>query len=235
MEEKNEAKIRISTLLLILAIIAIAVMAAVIYKTTMDKAAEVQKAEELQEQVDSLNETISDLRGKMDNISEIIDSANSENKTNTSNNEAVQNTTNSTNTANTNSSKNSNSTNTTSVEGKSKYTNTLKDAVNGKTAFYELESKGELETEKHDGYYTYVDLFSQTYNIKEIIDVECSQDGMMSRNNYAALFEVTVKYKDNNDKTQTMVLAVSLNKDYEPSCSGTYDMYTGSTSFVRSF
>lgn len=229
MEEKNEAKIRISTLLLILAIIAIAVMAAVIYKTTMDKAAEVQKAEELQEQVDSLNETISDLRGKMDNISEIIDSTNSENKTNTSNNEAVQNT------ANSNSSKNSNSTNTTSVEEKSKYTNTLKDAVNGKTAFYELESKGEFETEKHDGYYTYVDLFSQTYNIKEIIDVECSQDGMMSRNNYAALFEVTVKYKDNNDKTQTMVLAVSLNKDYEPDCSGTYDMYTGSTSFVRSF
>ena len=154
---------------------------------------------------------------------------NSENKTNTSNNEAVQNT------ANSNSSKNSNSTNTTSVEEKSKYTNTLKDAVNGKTAFYELESKGEFETEKHDGYYTYVDLFSQTYNIKEIIDVECSQDGMMSRNNYAALFEVTVKYKDNNDKTQTMVLAVSLNKDYEPDCSGTYDMYTGSTSFVRSF
>ena len=229
MEEKNEAKIHISTLLLILAIIAIAVMAAVIYKTTMDKAAEVQKAEELQEQVDSLNETISDLRGKMDNISEIIDSTNSENKTNTSNNEAAQNT------ANSNSSKNSNSTNTTSVEEKSKYTNTLKDAVNGKTAFYELESKGELETEKHDGYYTYVDLFSQTYNIKEIIDVECSQDGMMSRNNYAALFEVTVKYKDNNDKTQTMVLAVSLNKDYEPDCSGTYDMYTGSTSFVRSF
>ena len=229
MEEKNEAKIRISTLLLILAIIVIAVMAAVIYKTTMDKAAEVQKAEELQEQVDSLNETISDLRGKMDNISEIIDSTNSENKTNTSNNEAVQNT------ANSNSSKNSNSTNTTSVEEKSKYTNTLKDAVNGKTAFYELESKGEFETEKHDGYYTYVDLFSQTYNIKEIIDVECSQDGMMSRNNYAALFEVTVKYKDNNDKTQTMVLAVSLNKDYEPDCSGTYDMYTGSTSFVRSF
>lgn len=229
MEEKNEAKIRISTLLLILAIIAIAVMAAVIYKTTMDKAAEVQKAEELQEQVDSLNETISDLRGKMDNISEIIDSTNSENKTNTSNNEAVQNT------ANSNSSKNSNSTNTTSVEEKSKYTNTLKDAVNGKTAFYELESKGEFETEKHDGYYTYVDLFGQTYNIKEIIDVECSQDGMMSRNNYAALFEVTVKYKDNNDKTQTMVLAVSLNKDYEPDCSGTYDMYTGSTSFVRSF
>lgn len=229
MEEKNEAKIRISTLLLILAIIAIAVMAAVIYKTTMDKAAEVQKAEELQEQVDSLNETISDLRGKMDNISEIIGSTNSENKTNTSNNEAVQNT------ANSNSSKNSNSTNTTSVEEKSKYTNTLKDAVNGKTAFYELESKGEFETEKHDGYYTYIDLFSQTYNIKEIIDVECSQDGMMSRNNYAALFEVTVKYKDNNDKTQTMVLAVSLNKDYEPDCSGTYDMYTGSTSFVRSF
>ena len=229
MEEKNEAKIRISTLLLILAIIAIAVMAAVIYKTTMDKAAEVQKAEELQEQVDSLNETISDLRGKIDNISEIIDSTNSENKTNTSNNEAVQNT------ANSNSSKNSNSTNTNSVEEKSKYTNTLKDAVNGKTAFYELESKGEFETEKHDGYYTYVDLFSQTYNIKEIIDVECSQDGMMSRNNYAALFEVTVKYKDNNDKTQTMVLAVSLNKDYEPDCSGTYDMYTGSTSFVRSF
>ena len=229
MEEKNEAKIRISTLLLILAIIAIAVMAAVIYKTTMDKAAEVQKAEELQEQVDSLNETISDLRGKMDNISEIIGSTNSENKTNTSNNEAVQNT------ANSNSSKNSNSTNTTSVEEKSNYTNTLKDAVNGKTAFYELESKGEFETEKHDGYYTYVDLFSQKYNIKEIIDVECSQDGMMSRNNYAALFEVTVKYKDNNDKTQTMVLAVSLNKDYEPDCSGTYDMYTGSTSFVRSF
>ena len=190
MEEKNEAKIRISTLLLILAIIAIAVMAAVIYKTTMDKAAEVQKAEELQEQVDSLNETISDLRGKIDNISEIIDSTNSENKTNTSNNEAVQNT------ANSNSSKNSNSTNTTSVEEKSKYTNTLKDAVNGKTAFFELESKGEFETEKHDGYYTYVDLSNiLDNNPKYIVN---NNSFIPNREGYQKISQIIVENLENN-------------------------------------
>ena len=121
-----------------------------------------------------------------------------------------------------------------SSEVKEKYTNTLTDAQNGKTAFIELESKGGLQTEKHDGYYTYVDPFENKYNIKEIKDV-VSEKGMMGTDNWAALFKVTIIYVDNNNQTKTMVLAIVLLPNHEVQNMGTYDNYTGSTSFVRSF
>lgn len=87
MEEKNVTKISLSTFFLILAIIAIIVMGIFIYKINNDKTTEIQKSTELQAQVNSLNGTVSDLQGKIDNISKTINSNNStntENKTNTS-------------------------------------------------------------------------------------------------------------------------------------------------------
>lgn len=74
MEEKNVAKISLSTLFLILAIIVIVIMGVFIYKLNNDKIAEVQKSTELQAQVNNLNETVSQLQGKIDSISNTINS-----------------------------------------------------------------------------------------------------------------------------------------------------------------
>ena len=81
MEEKKAIKISLSTFFLIIAIITIIVMGIFIYKLNNDKIAEIQKSTELQSQVNSLNGTLSDLQGKINNISETINS--SENATNT--------------------------------------------------------------------------------------------------------------------------------------------------------
>ena len=77
MEEKNVTKISLSTFFLMLAIIAIVVMGVFIYKLNNDKTVEIQKSTELQAQVNSLNGTVSDLQGKINNISETINSNNS--------------------------------------------------------------------------------------------------------------------------------------------------------------
>ena len=94
MEEKNVTKISLSTFFLILAIIAIIVMGIFIYKLNNDKTAEIQKSTELQSQVNSLNGTVSDLQGKINNISETINSNNSSESSNTiNNNNSTENTT----------------------------------------------------------------------------------------------------------------------------------------------
>ena len=93
MEEKNATKISLSTFFLILSIIAIIIMGIFIYKLNNDKTTEIQKSTELQAQVNSLNGTVSDLQGKIDNISKTINSnnlTNTENKTNTSNNSIIK-------------------------------------------------------------------------------------------------------------------------------------------------
>lgn len=87
MEEKNVTKISLSTFFLILAIIAIIIMGVFIYKLNNDKTAEIQKSTELQLQVNSLNGTVSDLQGKINKVSETINSSgnttNSDNSNNT--------------------------------------------------------------------------------------------------------------------------------------------------------
>ena len=92
MEEKNAAKISLSTFFLILAIIAIIIMGIFIYKLNNDKTAEIQKSAELQSQVNSLNGTVSNLQRKIDTISATINSNNSadnEINTITSNNNII--------------------------------------------------------------------------------------------------------------------------------------------------
>ena len=90
MEEKNVTKISLSTFFLILAIIAIIVMGVFIYKLNNDKTAEIQKSTELQTKVNSLNGTVSDLQGKINNISETI-SLNSSNEINNATNTNAEN------------------------------------------------------------------------------------------------------------------------------------------------
>lgn len=74
MDKKEPIKISLSTLLLILAIIVIAVMGIFLFKFYNEKTEETKKASELQIQVNSLNGTVSDLQGKMATISETINS-----------------------------------------------------------------------------------------------------------------------------------------------------------------
>ena len=83
MEEKKTTTISLSTFFLVLAIIAIVVMGVFIYKLYNDKAMEVQKSTELQAQVNSLNGTVSDLQGKINAISNTINTNNSSNVSNT--------------------------------------------------------------------------------------------------------------------------------------------------------
>ena len=77
MEEKKPKKISISTILLIIAILAIIVMGAFIFKLNNDKAREIKKSTELQAHIDSLNATVNDLQGKMNIISETVNTSNS--------------------------------------------------------------------------------------------------------------------------------------------------------------
>lgn len=81
MEDKNVAKINLSTLFLIIAIIVIAIMGIFIYKLNNDKTAEIQKSTELQSQVSILNGTVSELQGKINNISETINTSNTNEST----------------------------------------------------------------------------------------------------------------------------------------------------------
>lgn len=76
MEEKKVIKINLSTFLLLLAIVAIIVMGIFIYKLNNAKTIEIQKSTELQEQVNSLNKTISNLQEIINSISATISSTN---------------------------------------------------------------------------------------------------------------------------------------------------------------
>lgn len=83
MEEKKPIKVSLSVLFLILAIIAIGVMAYFMVKMNNEKIAEMEKSAKLQEQANSLNETVSTLQGKIDTIAQTI--KNNANQTNNSN------------------------------------------------------------------------------------------------------------------------------------------------------
>lgn len=75
MEDKKVTKISLSTFLLIIAIIIIAIMGFFIYKLNSEKAIEVKKSADLQAQVSNLNSTVSNLQSKMNTISETVNSS----------------------------------------------------------------------------------------------------------------------------------------------------------------
>ena len=74
MEDKKGIKISLSTLFLILSLIIIIVMGIFIYKFYNEKTEATKKSAELQTQVNSLNGTVSNLQGKLNSISETINS-----------------------------------------------------------------------------------------------------------------------------------------------------------------
>ena len=88
MPEKKAAKISLSTFLLILAIIAIVVMGVFIYNLNKEKNIQVQKATDLQYQVNKLNSTVGNLQQKLNTISATINN-DITSKTTTSNNSST--------------------------------------------------------------------------------------------------------------------------------------------------
>ena len=81
MEEKGTVKISLAGFFLILAIVAIIIMGFFIYKLNNDKTDEIVKSTNLQTQVNSLSEQISDLQGKMNYISKITENEKVNNNT----------------------------------------------------------------------------------------------------------------------------------------------------------
>lgn len=75
MGDKKVTKISLSTFLLIIAIIIIAIMGFFIYKLNSEKAIEVKKSADLQAQVSSLDSTVSNLQSKINTISETVNSS----------------------------------------------------------------------------------------------------------------------------------------------------------------
>lgn len=72
MEENKVTKISLSTFLLIIAMIIIAVMGFFIYKLNSEKNIEIKKSADLQTQVNDLNNTVNSLQSKINTISETI-------------------------------------------------------------------------------------------------------------------------------------------------------------------
>lgn len=85
MEENNVKKISLSTFFLILAVIVIIIMGVFIYKLNDDKATEIKKYSELQDKINSLNETINSFQEETAKTSESA-STNSTSQSNSSNN-----------------------------------------------------------------------------------------------------------------------------------------------------
>ena len=84
MEEKKYTKISLSTFFLILAIITIVIMGGIIYKINNDKISEINKSSELQTKVINLETQANESQEKINNLSQTINSYN----TNTTNNES---------------------------------------------------------------------------------------------------------------------------------------------------
>ena len=87
---REDGKISILAILLVLALIAIAVMGVFIYKLYNDKVAQSQNAEELQAQMNDLDKTVSELQGKLDSVSNIINDDTSKDTTEKSESYQIQ-------------------------------------------------------------------------------------------------------------------------------------------------
>lgn len=74
MEKKKSIKLSVSAFFLLLAIIVIFIMGMFIVKLNVDKSEKIQKATELQAQVNSLNGTINNLQEKINTIAETVNS-----------------------------------------------------------------------------------------------------------------------------------------------------------------
>lgn len=80
MEENKTTQVSLTTVFLILAVVIIVVMGIFMYKFYSEKIEANEETSKLQSQVNSLNGAVSDLQGRIDSISEAINSTNSSNK-----------------------------------------------------------------------------------------------------------------------------------------------------------
>ena len=87
MEEKENIKIRLSTLFLIFALIVIVIMGYCVYKLYKDKEAAKSNLAELNSQISELDSTINNLQGTINNISDIINNSNENTEIKPSSNE----------------------------------------------------------------------------------------------------------------------------------------------------
>ena len=111
------------------------------------------------------------------------------------------------------------------------YKEDLTNPENGKAAI--IKSGEEiLKTTQNNGYYTYTDMWNNSYNIKKIKDVK-SEFTQLGKDKQSALYKCTIYYIDNNNQDKSFDVAVVLAKDAEGGIIGTYDNYTGSTRYTR--
>lgn len=86
----EDGKVSILAIMLVIAFIAIAVMGVFMYKILNDKTAESKRADELQAQMNDLDKTVSELQGKLDSVSNIINSDTSKDTTKESTSYQIQ-------------------------------------------------------------------------------------------------------------------------------------------------
>ena len=111
------------------------------------------------------------------------------------------------------------------------YNNDLTNSINGKAAIIK-SGEEELKTTQNNGYYTYTDMWNNSYNIKKIKDVK-SEFTQLGKDKQSALYKCTIYYIDNNNQDKNFDVAVIVSKDAEGGILGTYDSYTGSTRYTR--
>jgi len=188
-------------------------MGALLY---MQKTEADRQIAELKNNASQMQETISDLQGKIDTISNTINGNKLDNNTEDKTTEQIGNE---------------------SIfddTSKLEYTNNWKDDINGKIAILKM-GEGVFKTKIENDYYTYIDNFSNSYQIKNITEIT-SKFYMMGIDDWAALYKCNINYIDNKGTKKEIVVAVIVPTDNKDAyISAPFDNYTGSTSFVRSF
>lgn len=112
------------------------------------------------------------------------------------------------------------------------YTSNFKDSENGKIAILKSGEK-EFKTTQKDGYYTYTDMYGNSYDIKKIKNID-SKFEMTNKDNNVALFRCTITYLDNNDYFKSFDVAVTIPNNFDGIfMAGNYLSYTGSTAFTK--
>ena len=114
----------------------------------------------------------------------------------------------------------------------SDYEKNFTDPQNGQIAIAKIGEEF-FKTTVNNGYYTYTDMWNNSYDIKKIQSVD-SEFIQTNLDGNVALFRCTIYYTDNNNKEKSFDVAVTLQKDLSSALVvGTYNSYTGSTAFRR--
>lgn len=112
------------------------------------------------------------------------------------------------------------------------YISNFTNSQNGRIAILKMGEEV-FKTKQKDGYYTYTDMYNNSYDIKKIKGID-SEFIMTNKFNYAALFRCTIRYIDNNDIDRNFDLALILGSNFSNKViMGNYNSFTGSTAFTN--